>query len=410
MPVTEYACGGGANDGHVYGDGVGAWTYSNLRAQFGWYNATVAYFPWCRIPNVTRAKGASLPADAFLVFQGHYTDGGTPGQHYQDWHGILEPNHVAPVDAASWAVDHGLHTVAAVADDLAFRADAPLQDCGYFSRNLATIIKELTDQVLWVPGNAMGFHADTDLGSPLGAQGMRGFDCGRLVVIDAGEGWPRPAGCIGHALDGDWDTSKVIAYPKDMVAGETLLCALANGEGRTLTWPADWHVIRQITDGGPAVGLAVAWHKVTGAEAATFSLTASGNAYVTGVIFRVAGAADPDVTPPEASAGATGNSVNPDPDAISPTGGAQNYLVLAFAAMDSHAEATAYPYTLWQGTDTGVTSTAHAAALSLINAATINPGTFTIDDLQEWAACTVVVYPAPVGAADEAAWHMLVGA
>jgi len=409
--------GGGANDGFETMDGLGFDAWSGLTNQFGWFDATKAYFPWTRFPNVVRAQGAAQAADAFIAYGGSWTDAGTPGQHYADIHGIKEGNHVAPVDVASFDADHAIHTTASVAHDPLFTKDheagghpAGQRDVGLFTPNIAAIVKELTDQMAWASGNAMGFHDDTDLTMPLGAQGMRPFSPASLVIVDAGEGYARPLGCIGWVYEDDWDASKVVPYPKQMVVGETVLCGVSVSHGQTLTWPADWHRIFQKTNGAN-VTLEIAWHKVDGLEADHFDMPASGSCYLTGNIFRVTGAADPDVTPPEASAGATGANANPDPDQIVPAGGNGRYLVLAMYGAHSHPEATAYPagYALWTNTGTGVTSTGHGSALAMLEGAAFDPGTFTMDAADEWAAGTVVVYPAPTGAHDEAAWHMLIG-
>jgi hypothetical protein len=103
---------------------------------------------------------------------------------------------------------------------------------------------------------------------------------------------------------------------------------------------------------------------------------------------------------PEASSGwvSGGNSANPDPDSLTPTGGAKDYLWVAVEGNDHLDTTSAWPsnYSLYNleecngsagGCNVGVGARAY-------NASVENPGTFTLDAAEQCVACTVAVHPA----------------
>jgi len=116
-------------------------------------------------------------------------------------------------------------------------------------------------------------------------------------------------------------------------------------------------------------------------------------------MYRISGfnsAIDPEIT-----AGASGNSTSPDPDSLSPAGGAKDYLYMVFAGYErATTDITAFP-TNYGSNQINLAVNAGATigvATRELNAATEDPGVFTLDSAEEWQAFTLAVHPALVSA------------
>jgi hypothetical protein len=106
---------------------------------------------------------------------------------------------------------------------------------------------------------------------------------------------------------------------------------------------------------------------------------------------------------PEFSTEATGTSVSPNPDALSPTGGAKDYLWIPVAGTgDGRASFSSAPTNY---TNLNATATAGAAAGASVataerelNTATENPSNFSTGRSTFWTAFTFAIHPvaAPV--------------
>ena len=204
--------------------------------------------------------------------------------------------------------------------------------------------------------------------------------------------------------------NQVVNLPATVNAGETLLVFLrsagASGNG-VHTYPAGW---TKLFDIGSIDQTSMAWKKADGTEGGTtITITVTGgNTKFAALSWSIAGATDPTVTPPEDSAAASGNSTSPDPAIVTPTGGAKDYLWLA--VMGIQGEQTSPPtfpanYTISQiAADSGVaglpTTNVRVAGAKRtdLNAASEDPGAFTVSAADEWRAFAVAVHPA--GAAE----------
>lgn len=117
------------------------------------------------------------------------------------------------------------------------------------------------------------------------------------------------------------------------------------------------------------------------------------------------------VQAPEASTGATGTSTAPDPDSITPTGGAKNYFVLPVFGTDDSTTLTTAPSTYFLSgatSSTGVSGNVSAmTAINQVNGSSIDPGAAVIGASRAWAAFTIVVHP---DGADSARRHNWAGA
>ena len=102
----------------------------------------------------------------------------------------------------------------------------------------------------------------------------------------------------------------------------------------------------------------------------------------------------------ELSTQAQNTDANPDPSSLNPTGwGTENTLWLAVAnRCDDSSAITAYPTNYTNGTDTiadgGANKSAGVeSARRELNAASEDPGTFTIDESEAWIAHTIGIEP-----------------
>lgn len=189
-------------------------------------------------------------------------------------------------------------------------------------------------------------------------------------------------------------TSHTVALPTGIVSGNLLLIFFHCHDSDTVTFPAGWTKFFDIVYSGQESHVG-AWRKADGTEGASITVTTVGSQYAVHISYRITGAADPTIQPPEVSTGVIGSSTNPDSDALTPTGGAKDYL---WFSIEGHALAstpTAYP-TNYSNGKSYVCST--VATLSVarreLNATSENPGTFSFSSAPLfWCACTVAVHP-----------------
>lgn len=209
------------------------------------------------------------------------------------------------------------------------------------------------------------------------------------------------------------DTSGTInvtpSYMTGMAAGNTLICLVRKSvqANNAFTWPAGWTEFFANSADGSDDRTAFGWRKVVGNETGFFTITGTGTGKWATIQYEISGATDPSVTPPEVSAGATGASAAPDPDTVTPSGGAKDYLFFAVAAYEGEqTNPPTFPtgYTTNQVSDDTAVAGAVAtncrisAASKATTAATSeNPGTYTISVSDDWTAATIAVYPTTGG-------------
>jgi hypothetical protein len=201
-------------------------------------------------------------------------------------------------------------------------------------------------------------------------------------------------------------TTPVVNLPASIVSGETLLVVLRGdnwGTGTVPTFPAGWTTL--ITSQGDSSddGATVGWRKADGAEGATITFGAGTNAgKFAAVAVRIGSAADPTVTAPSSAlAESSVDSANPDPPSLTPAGGAKDYLWLAVGTWEGEQTIPATMptnYTIVRhessGTGGAIESNCQCAMAERdLNAATEDPGTFTISVSDAWAAATIAVHP-----------------
>ena len=205
-------------------------------------------------------------------------------------------------------------------------------------------------------------------------------------------------------------TSHVIPLPTGIAAGDLILFVIAKGTPAVTNATFNAHGdYTELLDEAVSCGLAVLYRWADGTETNP-TLVSSTNIRTATVAYRISGAENPATQAPEIGTTATGTSVNPNPPALSPTGGSKDYLFICFWDSGTGAEqadddtyVTAWPanYTHSQNQKTcGVAGTNLAgmigAASRQLTAASDDPGTATVSDNTPWRAQTVAVHPATV--------------
>jgi hypothetical protein len=197
-------------------------------------------------------------------------------------------------------------------------------------------------------------------------------------------------------------TSHAITLPGSIAATDLVLIIMDIGStSATLNALTDWG---EILDENAANGLKILRYTGAGVPGNP-TFTSSAATRSASVAYRISGA-EKTITP-EIGTTAAGTSVNPDPPSVSPTGGAKDYLWIAFFGQageqaDDDTLVSGYPanYTHSQNVKTcGVAGTnlggMIGAASRQANTATENPGTFTSVDNAAWRAQTIAIHPAP---------------
>jgi prophage tail gpP-like protein len=190
-------------------------------------------------------------------------------------------------------------------------------------------------------------------------------------------------------------TTHTVTAPDGTVSGDLLLLISGcDGNVPTITEPSGFtQLVHQTTASGT---LNISYKQAGGSEPGTYSVGTSASEESAHIIYRISGAQDPSTQAPEISSLALSVDANPDPNIVTPTGGAKNYLWLAAFWNADDATGTAKPtdysnfLTINSG---GADPTNIGAAEYTNNAASENPGAFTISASKLWSAFTIAIHP-----------------
>lgn len=188
-------------------------------------------------------------------------------------------------------------------------------------------------------------------------------------------------------------TSHTVLLPGSIQAGDLLIAMFGTDGTPTVTFPGGWTTIFSQSNGFNK--LVVAYRFADGSEGGSISVTTSSSEGSAHTVYQVRN--HDSGNPPEVAAVSDGSSTNPNPGSLSPSGGAKDYLWLAVQANDDGTRSvSSYPSSYsggrndrWsQGQGVGVGS-AHRS----LNAASEDPGTFTLSGSTSWLATTLAVFP-----------------
>lgn len=195
-----------------------------------------------------------------------------------------------------------------------------------------------------------------------------------------------------NSAEGVNTASHTVNLPANIQAGETLFCFFSS-DFTTVTFPVGWTKIY-----GEASYLSVGWRKADGLEGPTMLVTTDASKQSVHITYRISGAPDPTITPPEASVGASQDNSTPNPDSLTVSGGSDEYLWIAVAGSDDGTDLyTSYPVDYgngesYQSAESSVGCNV-AVARRELEAETENPGNFVIENNERWYAVTIAVYP-----------------
>lgn len=189
--------------------------------------------------------------------------------------------------------------------------------------------------------------------------------------------------------------SHTISLPSGIQAGDLLIIFFTYPISGLANALSGWTKLKEYYGSGDVFGTNVYYRVADGTEGSTVTITTTGNFQSAHASYRITGHGGN----PEVSTGATSTgSTTPDPDSLTPSGGAKDYLWIAHAGAPGAVTFSAYPtnygsnqLTIRSNTS-GNTATVAVATRNL-NASSEDPGTFTISGSVRWVALTIAVPP-----------------
>jgi hypothetical protein len=206
---------------------------------------------------------------------------------------------------------------------------------------------------------------------------------------------------VGNASSSETSdtTSHVVTLPASIAAGDLIIAFVGLDEcPATATWPSPWVEIVDVCASSTPASF-IAYLIASGGET-TVTVTSSAAERSEHLSIRISAATWHGVTGPQVTT-VTGNSANPNSPSLTPSWGAEDTLWITTFAVDDPA--TVFPVVAFPtnygsnnlSNGTGDNSTAGVAlATRNLNAATEDPGAFTIQSADDWVASTIAVRPA----------------
>lgn len=201
--------------------------------------------------------------------------------------------------------------------------------------------------------------------------------------------------CGGTTLAG---TSHTVYLPAGIAAGDLLLVFVAADGGasatQNITFPnegTDWFELFKA--GRPATGnpelLLGAWYRIAdGTEGSHLNVTTTMSRQTAYTSYLITGC----YLELEAAT-ANGMSVSPNPPSLTPSWGAADMLWFAACGYDNDTtkSITTYPISYTNGRDENTYNCGLATARRELNAASEDPGPFTLSGAEQWVAATVAI-------------------
>jgi hypothetical protein len=199
-------------------------------------------------------------------------------------------------------------------------------------------------------------------------------------------------------------TSASVNLPTGILNGDLLMAIIRNAAGGTIAWPnegTDWIQTFEGTGDASDDTTGIAFRQADGSEGASITVTFGTSGKFAAVVLLIRNAERLSVSTPSASP-AIGTSVNPDSPLHTPAGGAKDFLWLSVAGYEGEqtspptypSGATHHQVTANSGTADAVTTNCQVAvAAAQSNAASLNPGAYTISASDDWTALTISVFP-----------------
>jgi len=200
--------------------------------------------------------------------------------------------------------------------------------------------------------------------------------------------------------------TQTINLPGTTVSGRGLLMILArDGAGSNPAAPSGWTELHSSDTN--LSGRAVFLRETDGADGSSVNVDIGLSACVSAIVVELA-----DWNAVEIYSGVGGPSYDvsssPDPSNLSPSWGADDNLwIAAVAAVDDNGVFTSAPANFTDLTQIAAggainDSAECAVAFRELNASSLNPGTFSMDEAEGWVAFTIAVQPGTKGPSDSA--------
>ena len=199
-------------------------------------------------------------------------------------------------------------------------------------------------------------------------------------------------------------TNKICNLPTGIVSGDLLLLLLRSAGADTHSTPTGWTLLFLNSTADASDDTTSLWYRqADGAEGGTVAVNGTSSLKYAALAWRITGHANPATQAPQFATIVTGTSASPNPGALSPTGGAKDYLWIWMGGWEG--EQTSPPasnptnYTLNViGANSGTggaiaTNCRVAGAARQLNATSEDPPLWTISVSDDWTATTVAVHP-----------------
>lgn len=187
-------------------------------------------------------------------------------------------------------------------------------------------------------------------------------------------------------------TSHTVNLPASISANDLLIVVFGVANMPTITTPSGWTLLRNVVE-RPGISethqFSIFYKVASGSEGATLTITTGTSNRSAHVSYRITTATY--TGSPEASTGTSAGTGDANPDSLTPSGGAKDYLWLAVGGLRSQT---------FSGVPTSYSTLVTAATSSQIavgtgnrqlNATSEDPGTFSDSGDCEWTACTVSI-------------------
>lgn len=202
-------------------------------------------------------------------------------------------------------------------------------------------------------------------------------------------------------------TNHTVTLPSGIQPNDLLIVIADKGStSATVNALTGWN---ELLDEASANGLYIAYRWADGTEGASITLVTSASTRLVEITYRITGSEHPSIQAPEiAAATGSGSGTDTDTPSITPTGGAKDYLLIAFAGMageevDDDTWANTPPTNFTPspprqkacGT-TGVNlGGLIMSAERQVNQATIDPVGFNVDTSAAWRSQHIAIHPQP---------------
>ncbi len=199
------------------------------------------------------------------------------------------------------------------------------------------------------------------------------------------------------STDNASDTTQTIALPASISSGDLLLMMLGYTAAIvSTTTPTGWTLLVADTSIPASQGALVAFYRqADGTEGGSVDVTTDVNTAAGGSTYRITGHEDPATQAPEVTSVTLATATNPDPPAITPTGGSKDYLFIACLMQDGNPTPTGSPanYSNELATSIAFGAVSNRTIERELTASSEDPGNWTIAISNEWGTYTIAVHP-----------------